>query len=41
MRSTHEVRIKSGRQNRNLFSKLEINEIIADGAEFLLIADPG
>ena len=38
--NTQEVRIKLGLLRRNLFPKLEINEFIAGGAEFLLIEDP-
>lgn len=37
--NTQEVRSKLGQLKRNLFPKLEINELIAGGAEFLLIED--
>jgi len=37
--NTQDVRIKLGLLKRNLFPKLEINEFIAGGAEFMLIAE--
>ena len=37
--NTQEVRIKLGLLKRNLLPKLEINEFISGGAEFLLITE--